>query len=148
MHLNAHAFAGAAIYATAARLDPASAPVMGAAAIAAFGSHFVLDKVGEPRWSRAQHTLFDGAFMALFAALVAASWQDYGKFMLLGALLANIPDIWDKKFYLSILDPERWPAFDDFFCHRKGYESIKPTASVTVLLSVLLYAGTLVVVVA
>lgn len=140
MHLNAHAFAGAAIYATAARIDPASAPVMGAAAVASFASHFVLDKIGEPRWSRAQHTLFDGMFMAMFATFVVMSWQDYGKFMLVGALIANIPDIWDKKFYLSIIDHERWPASDDFSCHRKGYEWVKPAASETVLLSIVLFA--------
>ena len=141
MHLNAHAFAGAAIAATGYNLGPGA---LLAAAPLAIASHCLMDKIGEPRdWTRAQHTLFDGAFMALFAAAAVAAGPEMAWVMLFGAVFGNIPDIMDKRGYLSIFWPDWFPARRWWFCHRKGYETFQPTSAHTVLFSAILYAATL-----
>jgi hypothetical protein len=137
MHMNAHSAAGASIALAIHQYVPVPEAVFAAAPLAVL-SHCLMDKMGEPSWGRTEHTLFDGAFMAVFMAIAVAAGPDLWWVIALGWFFGNLPDIWDKRGYLSILNHERWPARRDWFCHFKGYEAFKPSGEVTTAMSVAL----------
>lgn len=146
MHISAHSFVGASIAVAAYKYGPMP-EVLAAAAPVAVASHCLMDKIGEPDdWPRSAHLLFDGLFMPLFAAILIAAPTDVALVALIGWFFGNLPDIVDKKGYLSIFFPDRFPATRKWFCHFKGYEAVQPPGWVTVALSLLLMAGFLLVV--
>lgn len=139
MHMNAHAAVGAGIALTTYSLVPEA---LLAAAPLAVVSHCLMDLIDEPRgWRRAEHLFFDAAFMSVFVAMAVAAGPELGLVMLFGWFFGNLPDIIDKKGYLSTLFPQRFPAMRWWFCHQGGYAKVKPAGFATIAASFLLFSA-------
>jgi hypothetical protein len=127
-----------------------------ASAIASFVSHIALDVVNESDgikttkqriWLDIVPTIFLGIFSLIFGAYfgseifsslginidykVAASFGMIIEFILFlnGSFFGNLPDIIDKKGYLSNYDKNRYPY--TFYFHIKGKPPINPSGQFT-----------------
>lgn len=138
MYMNVHSMAGAGIALSTYSLVPEA---LLAAAPMAVISHCILDLIGEPKWTKGESLLFDGAFMAAFGALLLSVDPTLALVMIFGWFFGNLPDIMDSNFYLTYVNKDRWPNRKRWFCHYEGYELVRPSGHLTVAISAGIYVA-------
>ena len=103
-------------------------------------SHFILDFLNEAYMEKM--VWIEGGFMALLAAMVyfmvpVAAWP----LVITGIVAANIPDIWDSRFYLTYVNRKKWPHLGHWPCHQKGFPMLDLTTWQTIAFSIVAYFG-------
>lgn len=102
-------------------------------------SHFLLDFLNEAYMEKM--VWVEGGFMALLAAMVyfmmpVAAWP----LVITGVISANIPDIWDSRFYLTYVNRKKWPHLGHWPCHQKGFPIVELTPWQTIAFSIVAYS--------
>jgi hypothetical protein len=118
MYTSTHATAGTLIVlgTHAITKDTTTAIALGGAL--AFLSHDPIDRLGERGYGdMATSMRWEGITFWIFA--MAAFWSGHWWLYAVGFLAGNGMDIWDKRFGLSIFQPQRFPAGRFFKCHRR-----------------------------
>ena len=146
MYLHQHAVGGVAVAVAASHALPdLDSPTSIAIVIAlCIVSHFVLDLFDEALIVGTEFekiaTMEILGLGALAGVVINFVPIELHGLALLGAIAGNVPDIWDKKLYLSMIDRKRWPMFNHWPCHWPSYPRIKMSGLATFLATVALLA--------
>ena len=98
----------------------------------AIASHFVLDYINETVLSRKEQMYYDALPSVLIYMLSLFSGNFW--LFLLGSVCGNLPDLIDKKLYLSIFFPNKFKSTEYLHWQKT---IINPTANQTKLIGVL-----------
>jgi len=98
----------------------------------AIASHFVLDYINESGLSRKEQMYYDALPSVLIYMLSLFSGNFW--LFLLGSVCGNLPDLIDKKLYLSIFFPNKFKSTEYLHWQKT---IINPTANQTKLIGVL-----------
>lgn len=99
--------------------------------IAAFVLHDPTDRLGEGNYGNLNITLLLESFPFLLF-LIVAYYYDCFWVALVGYIFGNGIDLIDKKLYLSVFMPSKYPATKHFRCHRRS-PNVKLTKQQTIL---------------
>lgn len=84
----------------------------------AFALHDPTDRLGEtPYPTSKERTLQEGIGFSIFS--VCAYFSGLWRLYVIGYIMGNLMDLIDKKFYLAIFFPKKFPATHYFKCHRR-----------------------------
>ncbi len=118
MYSNVHGVVGTSLVLAAHQItgDTTAAIVWGGAA--AFISHDVLDSLGEKSYGNLE-TSIRWELYPLWIFAMAAVWSGHWWLYAVGWIAGNGMDLIDKRMYLSIFWPDRFPFGKYFACHRR-----------------------------
>jgi hypothetical protein len=97
-----------------------------AGAMIALVSHFVLDLIGEHDFGSPANAMLEVIFLSAIGAILFAAGIHGHALAVIGATIfaANLPDITDKRAYLTFINPARWPMRRRWWCHQPGWPLI------------------------
>lgn len=109
MHCNTHGTAGIAILTTCYLITKSKKKTYILGGLIAFGSHYVLDLVGESGYkSMLQMNSIEVSIFLFSMILMYRAGIESLKLAFFGFFMANLMDVIDKKAYLAILLPKEY----------------------------------------
>lgn len=119
MHSNTHGTAGIAILTTCYLITKSKKKTYVLGGLIAFGSHYVLDCIGESGYKSMLQMNTIEVSIFLFSMLVMyRAGIEYFKLAFFGYFMANLMDVIDKKAYLAILLPKQYDF--TYYFHSKN----------------------------
>jgi hypothetical protein len=142
MYSNVHGVIGAITVATTYVLTKNETIALTLGMAIAFLLHNPTDYLGEKGYGSMKITLiYEIVPYIIFwtCAYFSGIWYLY----ILGWIAGNGMDLWDKKLYLSVFLPKKFPVRKDFSCHRRSSDKIiqftlQQTKDATIICSIVL----------
>lgn len=119
MHCNTHGTVGIAIVATCYLITKSKKKTYILGGLIAFGSHYLLDYIGEAGYkSMLQMNTIEISIFLVAMLLMYKAGMEYFKLAFFGFFMGNLMDVIDKKAYLAILLPNQYD-FTYYFHSKK-----------------------------